>query len=229
MTINIGHLYYDILNLYGESGNVKIIKNYLENLGIKVNIKFITLDDEINLNDIDLLYIGCGTEDNLDLVLNHLKKYKDNIKDFIENNKYVISTGNSIDLFSKNRLGIFDYESELAPFRIVDEVAYKCNLTDKLIIGFQNRGSMIKNSSNPLFEVIKGVGSYPNSKKEGYTYKNFYSTYLIGPLLVRNPYLLTSLMNKLILEKDSSFDIKDVDLSLEINAYNEFIKNKNLQ
>lgn len=228
MTINIGHLYYDILNLYGESGNIKIIKNYLENLGINVNIKFITLGDSINLDDIDLLYIGSGTLNNQDLVLNHLKKYKDNIKNFIENNKYVISTGNSIDLFSKNKLGIFDYESEITPFRIVDEVAYKCNLTDKLVIGFQNRDSIIKNSSNPLFEVIKGVGSYPNSKTEGYTYKNFYSTYLIGPLFVRNPYLLTSLMNKMIKEKDNSFDIKDVDLSIEVNAYNEFIKNKNL-
>ena len=233
MTINIVHIYYDILNLYGESGNVKVMKKYLEDLGIKVNIKFITLNDEINLDNIDLLYIGCGTENNQDLILNHLKKYKRNITEFIENNKFIISTGNSFELFgkyinTKEALSIFNYKAKRIPFRIVDECLFKSNLIDDKILGFQNRDSILEEVSTPLFSVIKGTGNSVKDSFEGYTYKNFYGTYLVGPLLVRNPYLLTFLMNKMIKEKDPNFEIKQANLELEINAYNEFIKNKNL-
>lgn len=234
MTLTIMHLYYDILNLYGESGNVKSIKNYIEKMGIDVKIKFTTLEDKINLNDVDILYIGTGTEENQKLVINHLNKYKKEIKMYIENSGYVIATGNSIELFGKyildknnkkyKTLNIFNYISEEEPFRLVDEALFKCDFIDKYILGFTNRNSVIKNiESNHLFEVKKGIGSYPKAKYEGYQYKNFYGTYLIGPLLIRNPYLLAYLMNKLIKEKNG--ELKDIDLTLEVEAYNEFMKN----
>lgn len=227
MTINIVHLYYDILNLYGESGNIKAMKNYLEQQNIKVNIKFITLNDKIDLTNIDLLYVGCGTESNQLMILKHLNKYKKEIKDFIDNKKYVIATGNSIELFGKTinnnkSLGIFNYNSIKTDFRIVDEALFKCNLIKSNIIGFQNQGSIIKDIDNYLFEVIKGTGSYPKSKNEGYIFNNFYGTYLIGPILVRNPELLTYLMNKLIKEKDKNYKINKINLNFEQKAYNIF-------
>lgn len=228
MTINIVHLYYDILNLYGESGNIKAIKSYLEKQDIKVNIKFITLNDKIDLTNIDLLYVGCGTSNNQLMILKHINKYKKEIKEFINNNKFVIATGNSIELFGKTidnnkALGIFNYNSTKTDFRIVDEALFKCNLIKSNVIGFQNQGSVIKDIDNNLFEVIKGTGSYPKSKYEGYTYNNFYGTYLIGPILVRNPELLTYLMNKLIKENGKNWKIKKINLKFEQKAFNNFI------
>lgn len=37
MKITILYLYYDLLNLYGESGNVKVLKKSLESLDIDVS------------------------------------------------------------------------------------------------------------------------------------------------------------------------------------------------
>ena len=76
MSITIAHLYYDLLNLYGENGNVKIIKQQLEDQGIKVTVKFLTIDDELKFNDYDIVYIGMGTEENQLTCLKHLRKYK---------------------------------------------------------------------------------------------------------------------------------------------------------
>ena len=228
MTINVAHLYYDILNLYGESGNIKAIKNYLEKLGIKVNIHFITLDDEISLDNIDLIYIGSGTENNQDLVLKHLLKYKEKINSFIENNKYILATGNAMELFGKSidknkALGIFNYSTTRTDFRIVSESLFKSNLIKENILGFQNRGSYINNIDNYLFDTIKGTGSNIDMKKEGSNYKNFYGTYLIGPLLVRNPAFLKYLINKLIKEKDKNFKINEINLDFEEKAYTNFV------
>ena len=44
MEINILHLYYDLLNLYGENGNIKALVKYLENQDIDVEIKKIRGD-----------------------------------------------------------------------------------------------------------------------------------------------------------------------------------------
>ena len=40
--IRIAHLYYDLMNLYGDNGNIKAIKYQLENQGIKTIVDFLT-------------------------------------------------------------------------------------------------------------------------------------------------------------------------------------------
>lgn len=235
MTINIAHLYFDLLNLYGESGNVKSLKKYYEEAGIKVNIKFLTISDELDLENIDIIYIGSGTEKNQKIVLKHILKYKKQMKNYIESNKLAIITGNSTELFGKviigrdkkyKALNIFNYSAKEEEFRIVDEALFKSNLINDYIIGFQNQSGTIRDiQDNHLFEVVKGTGSFPKSKNEGYLYKNFYGSYLIGPLLVRNPKLLEYIANKVIKDKDKDYKFKKVNLKLEKKAYKNFINN----
>ena len=117
MIIHIAHLYYDLMNLYGEIGNIKALKYSLENSGVKVQIDNLTINDNIDFNKYDILYIGMGTEDNQILVLNDILKYKEEIKEYIENNKFILATGNSIELFGKtinkiHALNIFEYTSK---------------------------------------------------------------------------------------------------------------------
>ena len=74
MTIRIAHLYYDIMNLYGEIGNIKVLRYHLEEQGIKVIIDNLSINDEIDFNKYDLLY------DNGILVLEYSNdKLKDNL------------------------------------------------------------------------------------------------------------------------------------------------------
>ena len=232
MTINIMHLYYDLLNLYGESGNIKILKKYFDEQGIKTKIHFVTLNDEINLNNIDIVYIGNGTSHNQELALKHLLKYKKEINNYIENNGLFISTGNSLELFGTKidnikALNIFEFISTNEDFRIVDEVIFKSDLIKDYIIGFQNQERVIQINDYHLFKVIKGTGDYPKCNFEGIKYKNFYGTHLIGPLLVRNPKLLEYICNKLIKEKNSKFKINKNNLNFQNKAYNRFIENNN--
>lgn len=233
MKITIGYLYYDLLNLYGENGNIKILKKQLEHQGVSVSIKFVTVDDNLDFNQYDLVYIGAGTENNQKIALKHLLKYKEQIKDAIENNKYFLITGNSIELFGKyiydknkkkhKALDIFKYTVKEEEFRMIDEAIFKTDLIDKEVIGFQNQNSVIKDLKYPLFDVVKGIGSYPNSTKEGIHYRNFYGTYLIGPILGRNPELLKYFVTSLIKSKNSKFKFKNFDIKLEYEAYNNFI------
>lgn len=233
--IRIAHLYYDLMNLYGDNGNIKAIKYQLENQGIKTIIDFLTIDDNIDFDKYDLIYLGPGTYHNQKIVLKDLIKYKKNIIKFIDDDKFVLATGNALELFGKSikplnskkikALNIFEFESEETDLRLVGETVATSNSLKKEVIGFQNQNSIITKLKNPWFELSKGIGSNVNSNIEGINYKNFYGTYMIGPILVKNPELLESICKKLVLQKNKDFKFKSFNVTLENKAYNEYIKN----
>lgn len=227
MNLVIAYLYYDLLDQYGESGNLKELITQLKTQGITPIIKNLSLNDELNFNEYDLVLISAGTENNQKLALKHLINYKEQIKEAIENNKFFLITGNSIDLFGKTikylngqkykSLGIFDYYVTSSEKRIVGDVLFK---DDNYIIGFQNKCSIMHNITNPLFTCIYGY----KDKIEGIHYKNFYGTYILGPLLVRNPVFTENFIKQLILSKDKDFIFKDFDLEFETLAYDNFLE-----
>ncbi len=199
--MKIAYLYYDFLNLYGESGNIKIISNILKYNKIKHEILYLSLDDKLEFEKYDLVYIGSGTEDNLLIALKHLSKYKNDIKKYIEENKFMLVTGNSVDMFGKKiedtkALNIFDYEVTKGS-RKMEEVYHN------KILGFINNNSY--NSEYSDNDIIRN--------------NNFYGTYILGPILVRNPNLVKQFLNDFTGKK------LKYDLKLETKAYNEFINN----
>lgn len=229
--VNIAHLYYDILNLYGESGNIKALKMHLEDQGLKVNIHFLTIKDKIEFNKFDLVYISSGTEESLKIVIEDILKYQKDIKEYIENNKFFLVTGNALNMFGKymkednaliKTLETFNYYVKEEKFRMVDECIFKSSFIKEPIIGFQNINTTLKDNDKYMFDVVKGIGSYPNSKTEGVNYKNFYGTYLLGPLLVRNPIFLEYFIKKLVKNKYKDFKFKKMNLKLDLKAYNNF-------
>ena len=233
MQIVIGHLFYDLLNLYGENGNVLAIKNALTSQGIEVEIRNFSLDNEPwNLEDLDIICIGAGTETNQLMALDVLKNYKEVINEFILNNNIFLATGNSIELFGKSikinntnvdALNIFEFETQRTEKRVVSECVFKYNEIQDKILGFENHQGYIYKINNPLFTIEKGFSSEPNSNFEGIRVNNFYGTYLLGPLLARNPKLLEKICKDVILSKDANFEFKHFDFVLEQRAHDEFL------
>ena len=98
MIIKILHMYYDLMNLYGEYGNIKILESHLKDAGVEVIVDKKTVGDNFKINDYDFIYIGSGTEKNQAVVLEDLKKHKNELKQYIESNKYALFTGNSFEM-----------------------------------------------------------------------------------------------------------------------------------
>ena len=225
--MKILHWYYDIMNLYGEYGNVKILERHLKDQDIDVIVDKKTLGDEVNLDEYDFVYIGCGTEKNQEAVLEDIKKYKDEIKSYIESDKIFLATGNSYEMFGnligkKEGLKIFDFEVERAKDRITSDVIYSSEYFENKIVGFVNKMSNITYNLNHLFKVEFGIGENENKDYEGVKHKNFYGTYISGPLLVRNPEILETFVKKL------SSNYKKIEYTNEEEGYklvlNELLK-----
>lgn len=229
--IKIAHLYYDIMNLYGESGNILALTESLKRQGARYTVTNVTKGDKIDFSKFDIFYIGCGTENNLMMVLKDILRYKTEIKKIITK-KVFIATGNSYELFGKKinnveALDCFNFESKTVRDRIVKEQVYKTYILDKPVIGFQNRGSINNNKENHLFEVIDGNADNNKSKFEGVHIDNFYGTYTLGPLLIRNPHLLDKIIKDFFYS--NKYPYKEIKDTPEYKAYDEYLKNFNIK
>lgn len=211
----VAHLYSDLLNLYGNDGNIKILLKKLKEVGVSVDLVSLSVGDKFDFSKYDLVYIGSGTEKNQEIALNDLMKYKDDIIKFIDDDKVFLVTGNALDLFGngfsdrKNIkcLELFDFSSLLVD-RIKKDAIYNCSFLNKPILGFENHNYVIDNKKNDsLFN------------NEGIRKNNFMGTYVEGPILIRNPYFLKYIIELLV--KDNK-KLKGLDLSLEIKAYDNF-------
>ena len=236
--IKIAHLYYDLMNLYGENGNIRALKRFTERQDIKCEIHFLTIGDKIDFTKYDAFYMGMGSEKSELLVLEDIIKYKTDIEEAIKKGKHFLITGNSLELFGKyiidneknkhEALNIFPYYTVQEDFRIVGSVVYKSKIIKEKIIGFQNRCGTMYEIDKPLFKVLDGTGSTLESKKEGYTYKNFYGTYLLGPLFIRNPYLTNHIIKNIMKYKNKKYKFKMYNRTTEIKAYNTYLENFNI-
>ena len=220
--IKILHLYYDIMNMYGESANVRALMHALDKEDVKYKVDFKSLHDDIKIMDYDFIYIGTGLDESYPIVLEDLKKYKEDLSKYIDANKFILVTGNALDLFSD--LKILNFKSVKEDFRIIGEQVYTTFLIKNYVIGFQNRDTVIKEySETSLFKVTTGTGFAPNNKNEGIRKNNFYGTYLLGPLLIRNPYLLEYFTKNLLKSKNIKY--KDMSHDTAYQAYDTYLKN----
>lgn len=232
-TIKIAHLYYDLMNLYGENGNVRFLKQQLEQQDFDVQVHFLSLEDDISYEKYDIYYLGTGSEDNQKLVLKHMLNSKKQIQKAVNEGKYFLVTGNALEIFGKNiklrdgsnleGLNVLDFEVLEEEFRIVGEQLYSTSFIEGNIIGFQNRCATIHNYENPFFQVLDGTGFDPSKNEEGLVKNNFYGTYLLGPLLVRNPHLCDYIVKDICNTFDMKYS-KNND-TIAYKAYKEYMKN----
>ena len=194
--IKVLHLYYDLLNLYGEQGNILALKRAFKNQNVEIEVDYLYVQDKIDFKMSDLVYLGSGSTENLLIALEDIKRHKKELKKYIESKKVLLATGNSYLLFGQ-----------------------KINN----IIGFQNREFIVNNKKNHLFKVKEGLCDNLKSEYEGYHEYNFYGTFVIGPLLIRNPHF-TNILVKEIMEKNNLIYHEYEDKIL-VDAYNQYIKN----
>lgn len=92
MDLNICHLYPDLLNVYGDVGNILILKHRAELRGIKVNILNNSLNDAFDVDNYDIVLFGGGQDFEQSIVSNDLSgAKKDALEKYIEAGKVLIA------------------------------------------------------------------------------------------------------------------------------------------
>ena len=76
MELTICHLYPDLLNVYGDVGNVLILKHRAALRDINVNIINCSIGETIVKDNVDIIFFGGGQDYEQSIVSNDLKEIK---------------------------------------------------------------------------------------------------------------------------------------------------------
>ncbi len=201
--IRILHMYADMLDLYGDGGNMEIIKYRCGKRGINCIIDKYSVDSEMpDFSSYDLIYIGGGADLEQQHISADLIKCREGIKSAYENGTFLFLICGGYQLMGKYYrdadgneipgLGLFDYYT-VAPAsrkkRCIGNVVIRTTFTGAQvdIVGFENHGGQTQGVKTPFGKVLFGNGNCSKSEAEGYCEKNVIATYLHGPCLSKNP------------------------------------------
>ena len=81
-TIRICHLYGNLLNTYGDYGNLLMFQYLARKRGYAVTIDIVSLDEPLNENDYDFIFIGGGQDYEQRIIARDIVFQKRCLKDF---------------------------------------------------------------------------------------------------------------------------------------------------
>lgn len=234
MKIKIMHLYPDLLNLYGDRGNIECLRKRLEWRGIEAEVVSYTCDDTgFDLSDVDIVFLGGGSDREQKIVCSRLLEHKEQLKEFVENNGSLVAVCGGYQLLGKyykledetiQGLEILDIYTEQGKKRLIGNIILKSDFINQEIVGFENHGGRTYiGKHTPLGRTLYGYGNYDDAGAEGVVYKNVVATYLHGPLLPKNPQLCDYILKNALKKKYPEFtDLPPLDDTLEDKA-NKYI------
>ena len=247
----IGHFYPDLLNLYGDRGNVLALYRRATLRGIKTEVRSISVGDDLKAEDVDIAFLGGGQDMEQNIMVNDLVNVKGPvIKDMIESGVVFLCICGGYQMlgryykeitgFTLNGLGFLDLYTEGRPERFINDTVYELK-TDKgetvTVVGFENHsgrtyfgeGKDGLKKVEPFMKVITGHGNNSEDGYEGAVYKNTFCTYSHGSLLPKNPEITDMLLERALKRKyGEDYVLPPLDDSVEQRAKKQaldYIKN----
>jgi len=227
MKLVIGHFYPELLNLYGDKGNIITLEKRAKWRDIEVEIKEINIDDEVDFSNLDIVFIGGGSEREQLIALENLCSMKEALKEYAENGGVILGIcggyhmlGNHCYIGGEKRegLSVVDIYTDKGEERLTSNVVVDTPLG--LTVGFESHfGKTYIGNNTPLGKIVYGNGNNKEDKTEGIIYKNLIGTNLYGPLLPKNPHLADYIIKKALERKyGEEISLKDLDDSIEKRA-----------
>ena len=174
--LKILYLYPDILELYGDYGNIQVLRYRLEQRGFKAIIETYSIGDNApDFKSYDIVFArSVGADQEQSILAEDLLKYKDNIKEAVENGVFFLLICGAYQLFGKYYKGVegniipglevFNYYTEAEPDRkkrCIGNIIIEANLNgiSTKVIGFENHGGQTFDISSPFGNVLFGNGN----------------------------------------------------------------------
>jgi len=209
LRLTLGHLYPDQLNIYGDRGNILVLRQRCRWRGIDLRVVPLDLGEPLDPRAFDLLFIGGGQDKEQSEVARDLRERKGGaLRAAVEADMPVLAVCGGYQLLARyyrpaegpdmEGAGIFDawtIHKGKSVARCVGNIALEWEA--QTIVGFENHGgrTYLGAGARPLGRVLAGHGNNGEDGFEGCIYHNTFGTYLHGSLLPKNPHFADQLLS----------------------------------
>ncbi|WP_241963546.1 MurT ligase domain-containing protein [Gordonibacter sp. 28C] len=207
----IVHLFPDLLNLYGDGGNVKVLERRALDRGIPVEVRRVNHGEQVDLAEADLVFLGGGPDREQRLASEGLMGMRDDLHAFVEDDGVLLAICGGYQILGHEwllgeevvkGLGLVDMTTERAPGgsgnRLIDNIVLRSPLASRPVVGYENHAGRTHLGAGvqAFGEVVSssGHGNNDDDKRDGVLYRNVVGTYLHGPLLPKNPQVADALL-----------------------------------
>ena len=202
MKLRICHLYGNLMNTYGDNGNLLMLQHRAKKLGYEVETTLISLEEDFNPEEFDIVMFGGGQDFEQTVVAKDLQNKKEALIQYIEDNGVVVAICGGFQLLGRyyvnasgerlNGISAIDvYTNGQFPNRLIGDVEIVNEEFGEMYLGYENHigRTYLGKNMKPLGKVVKGYGNNEEDHVEGCHYKNVFCSYFHGPILVRNQHL----------------------------------------
>lgn len=219
--IHLLQLYPKDMNIYGDHGNMLVLKRRLEWYGYEPVVT------EYNVGDpfpavVDIVIGGGGQDSGQDIIHKDLLKIGPKLKALAEEEVPMLLVCGLYQLFGKffqtsqnqklEGINILDVETFGTNERLIGNIVTTTESFGE-IIGYENHSGQTYLGENvrPFATVIKGAGNNSSDGHEGARYKNVIGTYLHGSILPKNPRLADFMIEVAVRKKYGEFSPHVID------------------
>lgn len=221
--LTICHLYPDLMNLYGDRGNIIALSKRCQWRDIEVKVVPISLKEPFEYEDYDIIFMGGGQDYEQTIIQDDLMNGKrQSIIEAVEADKVFLGICGGLQLLGKyykthtgkeiECIGALNLWTQGSETRLIGNLIYQCDFLKRqdnpgYVVGFENHSgkTYLGEGVKPLGTVVKGFGNNSEDGFEGAIYKNTYCSYSHGSLLPKNPALADHLLTLALLNKYPDF------------------------
>ncbi len=214
MRLRIAHLYPRQMNLYGDTGNVMVVRQRLRWMGHDCDVLAVEAGEPFDFTGVDLVMGGGGPDASQRHVSRDLALRADSVHTALSDGTPMLVVCGMFQLFGTSfttrdgdvlpGIGVFDAVSVAGPGRASGDIVVSSRFG--LLSGFENHSGMTQLGAQqePLGRVVRGTGNNSARRTEGAVNGTAVGTYLHGPVLPRNPLLADHLILQAMRRHDRS-------------------------
>lgn len=246
MRLKLCHLYPDLLDLYGDRGNITTLAARAGWRGLELEVQNVSLGERIDFQSLDILFLGGGSDREQNILVDDLTDRVDELKSAIEEGLVVLTICGGYQLLGQYYqtvegikipgLGILDLWTIAGKDRLIGNVVVDLKIEEFAAVGLNSKLSTLVGFENhsgrtylgpqlkPLGKVVHGHGNNGEDRGEGMRYKNVFGTYLHGPLLPKNPHIADLLLSLALTRRGWTEALPPLDDRLEELAHETVVE-----
>jgi len=212
--LKMAHLYGNLLNTYGDNGNILMLGYTAQNSGVHLSTEIVSIHEPFDPKRYDLVFFGGGQDFEQYIVSKDIQTKKESLTEYIENDGVMLAICGGYQLLGHYYTGahgekiqgisaLDHYTLSQDNNRFIGDIKIYNDEFDESYVGFENHNgyTVLGKNEKPLGRIIEGYGNNGKDQTEGAHYRNVFCSYFHGPILARNEILAKRLIDTALVNK----------------------------